>query len=279
LGALCTLLLAEAATADSSPSLPPAPQVAPDPAHLRVCADPNNLPFSNAKGEGFENHIAALLAHDFHEPLAYYWLPQRRGFVRNTLQAGNCDVMFGVPADYELASPTRPYYRSSYVFVTRADRHLDLHSFDDPRLRNLRIGVHLIGADYSNTPPAQALADRGIVSNVRGYSIYGDYSQPDPPRTLIDAVAADQIDVAIAWGPQAGYFARTEKVPLMITAVADHAAQLPMQFSIAAGVRRGDADFKRRLDTALARHHTEIRDILVAYGVPLIEPAAQEHSP
>src|SRR5512144_2991888 len=123
---------------------------------LRVCADPNNLPFSNDKQQGFENAVAELVAADLHRRVTYTWLPQRRGFARNTLNAHKCDVIMGVPSSYELAMPTRPYYRSTYVFVSRRDRHVTIHSFDDPQLRRLRVGVHFLGT------PTEALAKRNI---------------------------------------------------------------------------------------------------------------------
>src|SRR5690242_7829454 len=167
------------------------------PAPLRVCADPNNMPFSNDAGQGFENAIARLLADDLQRPLAYAWWPQRRGFIRQTLKAHRCDVVIGVPDHYGLVRTTRPYYRSSYVFITRRADHLDIDDIADPRLRTLRIGVHAIGDDYANVPPAIALARRGVIDNIRGYSIYGDYSKPEPTRSLIDAVDDGQIDVAI----------------------------------------------------------------------------------
>jgi mxaJ protein len=157
----------------------PGPSAAPD-RILRVCADPNNLPFSNDNGEGFENKIAALIAHDLAVKVEYTWFAQRRGFVRNTLNAGACDVVMGIPAASEMMLTTRPYYRSTYVFLTRADCGLNIESLDDPRLAKLRLGVHLIGDDYANAPPMHALARRGIVKNVAGYSIYGDYSRPQP---------------------------------------------------------------------------------------------------
>jgi quinoprotein dehydrogenase-associated probable ABC transporter substrate-binding protein len=239
---------------------------------LRVCADPNNLPFSNVRGEGFENRIAELLARDLGlGGVEYTWWPQRRGFIRATLAAGACDVVMGVPADYARTANTRPYYRSTYVFVTRVDRHLRLRSFDDPRLTRLRIGLHVIGDDYANVPPAEALARRGIVGNVRGYTLYGDYSRPDPPRNLLDALARGEIDVAIAWGPLAGYFARREPVALEITPAGAVHDLLPMAFDIAIGVRRGDSELRRALDRALVRQRTQIRKVLSGYGVP---PAA-----
>ena len=239
---------------------------------LRVCADPNNLPFSNRAGEGFENALATLVAGELGKTVAYTWFPQRRGFVRNTLASGRCDVIMGVPAHYELAATTTPYYRSSYVFVTRVDRGLDIDSFDDPRLARLRIGVHTIGDDYANVPPAQALAARGIVGNIRGYSIYGDYSRPDPPRDLVDAVARGEVDVAIAWGPLAGYFATREQTPLAVRiARPTGLATAPMTFAIAMGVRRGDDELRATLDGVIARRHGDIDQLLRRYGVPLVE--------
>jgi mxaJ protein len=236
---------------------------------LHVCADPNNLPFSNARRAGFENQIADLLAQELGlHGVAYMWWPQRRGFIRSTLNAGGCDLVMGVPSDYERTTNTRPYYRSAYVFVTRRDRHLHLRSFDDPRLRGLSIGVHVIGDDYANVPPVEALARRGIVNNVRGYTVYGDYSQPDPPRALLDALVRGEIDVAIAWGPLAGYFARREPVRLALAPVAPLHDVLPMTFAISLGVRHGDERLRDVLDAALVRRHAEIEQVLDRYGVP-----------
>lgn len=238
---------------------------------LRVCADPNNLPFSNRAEEGFENRLADLVAAELGRTVSYTWWPQRRGFVRNTVRAGACDLVIGVPADLELLDTTRPYYRSSYVFVTRAADELSVSSLDDPALRRLRIGLHAIGDDYSNVPPAQALAQRGIVENVRGYSIYGDYSQPDPPRVLLDALATGEIDIAIAWGPLAGYFAPQARMPLTVTVMSDESdALLPTQFEIAMGVRRGDDELKAHLERILDTRAPEIRRVLSDYGVPLL---------
>jgi mxaJ protein len=135
---------------------------------LRVCADPNNLPFSNRQGGGFENKIAEVLAKDLAARLEYTWWAQRRGFVRNTLRAGECDLLMGVPKGYELALTTMPYYRSGYVFVYRRADALHLVSLDDPVLRQLRVGVQMIGADFANTPPAHAISKRGIIGNVVG---------------------------------------------------------------------------------------------------------------
>ena len=242
---------------------------------LRVCADPNNLPFSNEGREGFENRIAALLAEDLGRPLAYTWWAQRRGFVRNTLREGRCDVVMGVPAGFDPVLTTRPYYRSTYVFVVRADRHVDVRSFDDPRLRALRIGVQLIGNDGVNTPPVHALTQRGVIGNLVGYPVYGDYAEPNPPARVIDAVARGDVDVAIAWGPLAGYFARRAAVPLRIVPVMP-AADPPgvrQVFAIAVGVRKDDRELREQLDAALERRRPEVDAILDAYGVPRVEAA------
>ena len=239
----------------------------------------SNMPFSNSEQAGFENKIAELAAQKLGKTLSYTWWAQRRGFVRNTLKAGLCDVVVGVPAHYDLVENTRPYYRSTYVFVSRTDRHLDLGSMADPRLKQLRVGVHLIGDDGSNTPPAHALGDQGIVDNVRGYVIYGDYREPDPPARLIEAVENGEIDVAAAWGPLAGYVAKTSKVPLTLTPISgsERFAPLRFQFEIAMGVRKGDHALRDQLNEFIAGHANEIAELLQSYGVPLVEndwPAA-----
>ena len=236
-----------------------------------MCADPNNLPFSNRRLEGFENRIAKLVARDLGLRLAYVWWPQRRGFVRRTLDAGRCDVVIGLPAGFGAVLTTRPYYRSSYVFVTRADRPA-VRSFDDPALRALRIGVHFTGAG-GNPPPAEALARRGLTANIRSFSVYGDYRQPDPPARLIDAVARRDVDVAVAWGPLAGYFARRARVPLRLVTVppAEAPPGAPMTFAIAMGVRQGDTVRRDRLQRVLDLRADRITKILREFGVPLLE--------
>ncbi|HEX3126868.1 MAG TPA: substrate-binding domain-containing protein [Thermoanaerobaculia bacterium] len=239
---------------------------------LRVCADPNSLPFSNRRLEGFENRIATLIARDLDATVAYTWWPQRRGFVRNTLNTGDCDVVMGVPASYELVLTTRPYYRSTYVFVSRRDRHLGVRSFDDPVLRRVSIGVQLVGDDYANSPPSQALAARGVIGNVHGYSVYGDYSQESPPKAIVDAVGRGEVDVAVVWGPLAGYFARRQPVPLDLVPVSPQIDLpfLPFVFDISMGVRRQDKALKEELDGILERRKPEIDAILDAYGVPRV---------
>ncbi len=236
---------------------------------LRICSDPNNLPFSNDRGQGFENRIAELLGHDLHVPVQYTWWAQRRGFVRNTLKAGRCDVVIGIASGDPLLSTTRPYYASSYVFVSRAARALPLRTLDDPLLRRLKIGVPLVGDDGANTPPAHALARRGIVVNVVGYPVYGDYREDSPPSRLVRAVADGDVDVAIAWGPLAGYYARRSPVPLTIGPLpAGDGPALPFTFGIAMGVRRGDEARRARLEDFLTRRRAAIDALLADYGVP-----------
>jgi mxaJ protein len=186
--------------------------------------------------------------------------------------------VLGVPAGFEMALTTSPYYRSSYVFITRKDKNLDLKSFDDPRLQKLRIGVQMVGDDFSNTPPAHALSRRHITQNVRGYTLYGDYSQPNPPARIIAAVANKEVDVAIAWGPLAGYFAKQSKVPLKIVGVSPQVDQpfLPFVYDISMGVRRGDQELKDRLEQILNKRRGDIDRLLAEYGVPRVdaEPVA-----
>lgn len=241
---------------------------------LRVCADPNNLPFSNQRGEGFENRIVDLVARELGATVSYTWWAQRRGFVRNTLNAGECDLVPGVASSLEMLTTTRPYYRSTYVFVTRGDRSLRLTSLDDPQLKDLTIGVQMVGDDFSNTPPAHALTRRGIVENVRGYMLYGDYAEAAPQEHILKAVAEGEIDVAIVWGPLAGYFAGRESAPLRLTPVTPwlDGPALPMVFDISMGVRKGDLALQRRVDAALRARKAEIDAILAEYGVPMAMP-------
>lgn len=245
---------------------------------LRICGDPNNLPYSNERREGFENRIAAVLAEELHATLEYHWAPEWRGFIRKTLGAGKCDVIMGVPAGNDRVLTTRPYYASTYVFLTRRDGGVRVRSLDDPVLRRVTIGVHFIGDDYVNPPPAHALARRHIVRNVRGYSLYGDYSKPNPPAELVRAVARGDVDVAVIWGPFAGYFAPRARVPLAITPVrpAVDPPGLRFTFAIALGVRRADTVLRARLDSALVRRHADVEQILRRYGVPLVSTAEAE---
>jgi mxaJ protein len=254
----------------------PAAESPTDARALRVCADPNNMPFSNGRGEGFENKIAALVAGELQRPVVYTWQPQRRGFIRTTLKAGACDLVVGVPSAFGPVRTTRAYYRSSYVFVSRSAERPPVRSFDDPRLRRLQIGIQITGDDYNNPPGAQALASRGLTRHVHGYTVYGDYLEEAPQRRVIEAVARGEIDLAFVWGPLAGYFARRQGVPMTLTAAAPgtrgEADQLMrFAFDISMGVRRDDRTLGAAVDGVIERRAADIRRILAAYAVPLID--------
>ncbi|MBV8144895.1 MAG: quinoprotein dehydrogenase-associated putative ABC transporter substrate-binding protein [Gammaproteobacteria bacterium] len=249
------------------------------PAHaLVVCADPNNLPFSNRAGEGFENRLVTLLARQLHTDVQYVWWAQRRGFARHTLTSQGCDLWAGVASGTKGLRASQPYYRSSYVFVTRRARALAHLSLDDPRLRTLIIGVQLVGYEAMNTPPAQALAARGITGNVRGFSIFGDYSAPNPPARIIAAVVSGEVDVALVWGPVAGYFARRSSVPLRLEWIPE-VEDWPMAYDIALGVRRDEDDLRARLDAALTTEQPQIEGLLREYAIPHANPGSARAAP
>src|SRR6476661_1532753 len=227
---------------------------------FRVCADPESLPFSNQKLEGFENKIAAVIANDLGASLRYIWWGQRRGFIRNTMNAtlkeGRCDIMIGAPEGYDLVRTTKPYYRSTYVFVYRKDKSFQLKTLDDPILKKIKIGVHLLGEDYSNPPPVHELAKRGVVTNVIGFDTF--YSEKNPPSAIIDAVASGKIDAAVVWGPAAGYFVLHQKVPMAIVPIPSGKGDLPFAFDISLGVKRGDDALFDRVQRALVRRQAEV---------------------
>lgn len=234
---------------------------------FRVCADPNNLPYSNRQGEGFENKIAELLAAGMNSRLEYTWWSERKNFAKHSLETGACDAVTGVPAGMEDVLTTEPYYRSSYVFVSRSDRDLRITSLIDARLADLRIGVNVVGDDFA--PPAYALAYRGITRNVTGFSLFGGVNELNPARKLIDAVENGTVDVAIAWGPIAGYFAAREREPLQVTPVQPPVfLGVPFTYRISAGVRAGNEKLKAELDRILRSQASAVRGILSSYDVP-----------
>jgi mxaJ protein len=236
---------------------------------LRVCADPNNLPFSNEQKQGFENKLAELVAANLGSQLEYTWWSQRKNFAKRSLQEGACDVVMGVPSGLQGVLTSEPYYRSTYVFVSRRDHNLQIGSLADPRLCNLRIGIHVVGDDFA--PPAFALAHRGITENVVGFSLLGSFGEANPQRKLIDAVANNEIDLAIAWGPFAGYFSQEEKAALAITPVEPAVfLGVPFTYSIAAGVRPGNEQLKTELDHILEAKSAAVQQILRSYDVPQV---------
>ena len=239
---------------------------------LRICADPDNLPFSNRQQQGFENRIAELLARDMHARLIYTWQRMGRGFVREYLGKSRCDALIGIPMNYTQVLTTNPYYRSTYVFVSRSSASFHPASLNDPELHKLRVGIQVLGDDY--TPPATALARRGMQANIVGFETMGN----DAP-SIVRAVARRQIDTAVVWGPLAGYFAQRYR-GLSLTAVQPEVDPpgLPFTFAISMGVRKGNTQLRARLQEFLDTHANEINTILQRYGVPLLDPLAASGS-
>jgi mxaJ protein len=261
-GLLCAVLMAST----SAQSVQPAGTLK----TLRVCGDPDNLPFSNQKLEGFENKIAAVIAADLKTTPSYFWWPHQRGLVKNTFEAGECDVMIGIPTGYDLAMWTKPYYRSSYVLAYRKDRNYKITSLESPDLQRLKIGVH------SGTPAEEGLARRGIRDNLTTYNFFFTAnSDQDHPTKLITDLIDGKIDVAAAWGPLAGYFAAKLGAPIVVVPL-EGDARLPMSYNISMGVKKGDQALKAQLEGVIDRRQAEIRQILTEYGVPL---SAQQAAP
>ena len=253
------------------------------PGVIRVCADPDNMPLSNQKGEGFEQKIAELVAKEWNAKIEYAWWPVRRGFFARALNGRYCDVAIQAPAGFDMAAVTRPYFRSGYVFVTRKDSGLDIKSLADPRLKKLKIGVNLLNSDAENTPPAMVLSRYGVVGNLTGFSTF--YTDTERPEDIVNAVAKKDIDVAIVWGPIAGYFVKRSPVPLSLVPLAerDSLSDFPFRFDIGMGVRRRERVLRDSLQTVLDRKAPEIQAILREYGVPMFpiptEPKPRAQAP
>lgn len=242
-----------------------------DPQTLRVCADPNNLPFSNEKGEGFENRIAELLAKKLGKGLAYSYYPGATGFVRNTLNAHLCDVILGMPQGNDLVQPTNPYYRTTYAMVTRAGSDLDgIAALDDPRLKEKGRRIGLV----ANTPPGNVLAMNGLLASVKPYPLVVDTRVDAPGATMIHDLEKGEIDIALLWGPIAGFYAKQSPVKLAVTPLPETPGAR-MAFRIAFGVRHSDQNWKRDLNTLIAQNKAELERILLDYGVPLIDDAGR----
>jgi mxaJ protein len=249
------------------------------PGVLRVCADPDNMPLSNLKGEGFEQKIAELIAKEWNSKIEYAWWPVRRGFFSRALNGRYCDVAIQAPAGLDMAGVTKPYFRSGYVLVTRKDGGLDIKSLADPRLKKLKIGVNLLNSDAENTPPAMALSRYGVVGNLTGFTTF--YSDSARPEDIINAVAKKEVDVAIAWGPLAGYFVGKSSVPLNLQPLPERDSLSPdfvYRYNIGMGVRRRDRALRDSLQAVIQRKGPEIQRILRQYRVPLfpIKPESEE---
>ena len=243
-----------------------------EPKVLRVCADPDNLPFSNKQSEGFENKIAEVIARDLGATLEYYWWSHQRGLVRNTLGAGTCDVLISIPKGYEPVLWTKPYYRSAYVLAQLNGAKIT--SLDDPILKQLKIGT------LAGSPPYDGLAERGLSANMVTYPLFFDSRVPDPsrrPTKLLEDVLTGEVDIAAAWGPIAGYFAKTKSVGASLSLLPladDRIGSMTFEFSM--GVRKRDQALKDQLEQAIDRRQAEITKILDDFGVPLLplKPAA-----
>jgi mxaJ protein len=246
-----------------------------EPGLIRVCADPDNMPSSNDKGEGYENKIAELVAKELKSKLSYVWYPTRRGYFR-ILNGMYCDMAVEAPAGLDMAGATKPYFRSGYVFVTRKGSGLEnINSLADPRLKKAKIGVNTYTSDGVNSPPAMALSRYGVVGNLTGYNTF--YSDQARPEDIIKGVTNKDVDIAIAWGPLAGYFAKQSAVPLVLNPLParDSLSDIPLQYNIGIAVRRRDKEFRDSLQAVLDRRRPEIEGILKQYNVPLL-PIATE---
>jgi quinoprotein dehydrogenase-associated probable ABC transporter substrate-binding protein len=233
--------------------------------YLTVCGDPNNLPFSNDRYEGFENKIAQLIADELGRTLHYRWWPQTVGFVRNTLRVRLCDMIMGITSVNELVQNTNPYYRSVYTLVQRTDADPLIRSLDDPLLKERRIGV------VAGTPPATLLTRYGLMNNVRSYQRTVDTRLYSPAVDAVKEVANGDLDVAIVWGPIAGYAASRQDVALTITTLPPQVDSVPLAFSVSMGIRHRESQWKHDLNALLERLAPKIHAILLDYGVPLLD--------
>jgi quinoprotein dehydrogenase-associated probable ABC transporter substrate-binding protein len=237
-----------------------------DPNVLRVCADPHNLPFSNDKGEGFENKFVELLAQKLNRKLAYTWYPQSVGFVRNTLGAHRCDVIPGFPQGDELVQSTNPYYRTAYAFVVRPGDGLDdLDTLADPRLKTKRIGI------VAGTPPATYLAVNGLLTKAKPYPLVVDTRVDSVAQAMMRDLASGEIDVGVLWGPMAGYYAKQANPPMRVALLLKETGGPQLAFRIAMGVRPADQNWKRQLNKLIADNQAGINRVLLGFGVPLLD--------
>lgn len=232
---------------------------------LRVCADPRDLPFSDEQGNGFENKIAELLGRELSLPVEYVWYPQVIGFLRNTLWAGRCDLVMGTVAGDGELDTTNPYYYTSYVIVLRNDSGWTFTGLDDPKLKDLHIGV------ISGTPPADLLLRHGLMGKARPYPLTVDTRIDAPSHRMIDDIAAGTIDAGVLWGPLAGYYIHHEKLPLTLVVLKGEAAAPRLDYHIAMGVRHNEVDWRRKLNGLIHAKQGEINQILQDYGVPLLD--------
>jgi quinoprotein dehydrogenase-associated probable ABC transporter substrate-binding protein len=237
-----------------------------DPKVLRVCADPRNLPFSNEKGEGFENKLAELFAEKLQKKLDYMFFPQATGFVRMTLGAHRCDVIMGFPQGDELVQGTNPYYRTAYALVARPGSGLeDVASLGDERLKDKRLGI------VAGTPPATNMAANGLMTNARPYPLMIDTRIDSSAVAMIKDLMAGEIDAGVLWGPMAGYYATHVNPPLHVTPLVKETSGPRLAYRIGMGVRPADQNWKRQLNRLIQENQPAINKILLDFGVPLLD--------
>ncbi|MGB8841375.1 MAG: substrate-binding domain-containing protein [Aliidongia sp.] len=232
---------------------------------LRVCADPGNLPFSNKAGEGFENKIAQLVGQDLAVPVSYVWFPQVVGFVRNTLGAHQCDLVMGTVSGDSIMENTNPYYHSGYVIVSRPDAGIAARSIADPSLADKRIGL------VAATPPTDLLLKHHLMANVTTYALAVDTRFDSPPRAMIQDIIDGKLDLGLLWGPIAGYFIKHDGLKLNMAFIESEEGSTRLDFRIAMGVRANEPEWRRRINQAIEHHQAEITQILVDYGVPMLD--------
>jgi quinoprotein dehydrogenase-associated probable ABC transporter substrate-binding protein len=237
-----------------------------DPKVLRVCADPRNLPFSDEKGEGFENKLAELFAEKLQKKLDYTYFPQATGFVRMTLAAHRCDVIMGFPQGDELAQGTNPYYRTAYALVAKPGSGLeDVASLGDERLKGKHLGI------VAGTPPATNMAANGLMANARPYPLMIDTRVDSSVAAMIKDLMAGEIDAGVLWGPMAGYYAKQANPPLHVTPLVKETSGPRLIYRIGMGVRPADQNWKRLLNRLIQENQPAINKILLDYGVPLLD--------
>jgi quinoprotein dehydrogenase-associated probable ABC transporter substrate-binding protein len=237
-----------------------------DPKVLRVCADPRNMPFSNDKGEGFENKLAELLAEKLHKKLEFAYFPQATGFVRMTLGSHRCDVILGFPQGDELAQGTNPYYRTAYALITKQGGGLDdVTTLEDERLKGKHIGV------VAGTPPGTNMAVAGLMANVKPYPLMIDTRIDSSAEAMINDLAKGEIDAGVLWGPMAGFYAKKANPPLHVTPLVKETTGPKLVYRIGMGVRPADQNWKRQLNRLIQENQGEINKILLDYGVPLLD--------
>jgi quinoprotein dehydrogenase-associated probable ABC transporter substrate-binding protein len=237
-----------------------------DPKVLRVCADPRNLPFSNDKGEGFENKLGELFAEKLQKKLDYMYYPQAMGFVRMTLGAHRCDVIMGFPQGDDLAQGTNPYYRTAYALVARQGSGLDeVATLGDERLKGKHIGI------VAGTPPATNMTVNGLMANAKPYPLMVDTRIDSSAEAMINDLTSGKIDAAILWGPLAGFYARKANPPLHVTPLVKETTGPRLAYRIGMGVRPADQNWKRQLNRLIQENQPAINKILLDYGVPLLD--------